>query len=807
MIATFEKSMEEKVAEKVSATLERKTNEALEVALNEKFAQAEWSLARRLEQAQAATTQHIQNEHDKRDQMELLKAQRESQQFELQIGEIGHRFELRQGEMHRHFEKQTEDTSQQTRTQNAELDKKLQEASAAASQDVDKLQSRLEAAEQRLSEVDAISIERHTESQERHRQAEERAATAENRAADAESRAEASMKRALEAEGRLTEVAERMSQTQQHLVERTNNVAGVAEKTELRVKDLSEQAALAVSSVGHASVLLQQEVRDVLNSERASLQAAHGLMRQEVQVQLEAQEQSVNSLKAELSAAVSLTREVHKAAEEAKALAELTNTEARRLCGEESNARGKSVGILSSLQEEQAQGMAHLNEIVAQQGSQIQTATTVTDNHPAVVDRLNAVEAFVANHAELSPELQRLHAATSELRVGVSHVEARVNAQDSGMREAVVQKIGELEHGIQTTVMDHLDKLSATREELLDQRLETKAGYLENKINEVKNIDIERLRESLAQTVQQAAVSCEIGAGNLVTTVRAEFQAKDREAYSRHEGLATSLHEVNKDLSTLTEGLDALRQRGDREASRASTLLSENARAWEAKAASLGEEISQGAKKGQRAFETALQGMEGAMNEVVDTWERRCKEHETQNRSEVSRLAANTEEEFRRLRREVEADRSKMMAQVDVQLASAKKGEHERLRGTMLEHESLILDELKKVCEESLVTMEALTGGKIEAAVSDMRSLTAMRCDHLEKEINAVRIDLRKELEEVTIPMVANYVLLEHAKKGQHGLNSPGFQIGGPRLGSLRDSGGRTVGESWGGAGSPAFRP
>ena len=105
--------------------------------------------------------------------------------------------------------------------------------------------------------------------------------------------------------------------------------------------------------------------------------------------------------------------------------------------------------------------------------------------------------------------------------------------------------------------------------------------------------------------------------------------------------------------------------------------------------------------------------------------------------------------------------------------------------------------------------MEALADNKVDAAVHDMRSLTAMRCDHLDKAIQAVRGDLRKELEEVTIPMVANYVLLEHAKKGQHGLNSPGFQIGtigGPKLGSLRDTGGRTIGESWGGAGSPAFR-
>ena len=125
----------------------------------------------------------------------------------------------------------------------------------------------------------------------------------------------------------------------------------------------------------------------------------------------------------------------------------------------------------------------------------------------------------------------------------------------------------------------------------------------------------------------------------------------------------------------------------------------------------------------------------------------------------------------------------------------------------MLEHEGLILQELKHCCEESLVTMETLTNNKVEAAANDMRSLHTLRCDALEKQIHSVKHDLRKEVEEVTIPMVANYVLLEHAKKGSHGLNSPSYQIGLPKMKApTLDSGGRTIADSWGGAGSPAFR-
>jgi len=49
--------------------------------------------------------------------------------------------------------------------------------------------------------------------------------------------------------------------------------------------------------------------------------------------------------------------------------------------------------------------------------------------------------------------------------------------------------------------------------------------------------------------------------------------------------------------------------------------------------------------------------------------------------------------------------------------------------------------------------------------VREMRQLVDTRCEAISAEMKALKSELQNEVEQVTIPMVANYVLMEHKKK------------------------------------------
>ena len=62
------------------------------------------------------------------------------------------------------------------------------------------------------------------------------------------------------------------------------------------------------------------------------------------------------------------------------------------------------------------------------------------------------------------------------------------------------------------------------------------------------------------------------------------------------------------------------------------------------------------------------------------------------------------------------------------------------------------------VCmQESLLHMEKLSCKQMSESVGEIRLLTESRCDMLGREIQNMKVELRNEVEQVTIPMVSSF--------------------------------------------------
>jgi len=180
---------------------------------------------------------------------------------------------------------------------------------------------------------------------------------------------------------------------------------------------------------------------------------------------------------------------------------------------------------------------------------------------------------------------------------------------------------------------------------------------------------------------------------------------------------------------TITQAVDMLRSEVERTVAQGHDEAMAQMREWRSTATLHEEQIRSGDERNATALSLVIQRLEELVEQESARWGQVAAEKELVGRDEQLALTQGVKDDADKLRAEFKTDRMGLLAQVDIQLASVRQSEHERLRSTLKDHEALIMKEVKVVYEDSLQHMEKLNMKQWSEGVREMRQLVDTRCE------------------------------------------------------------------------------